>query len=84
MNENELRIGMLGRARLEYIKENRPTFYAELVESGTLEEYLQQVERDDRELEARITRQAKEKDPTQTDAQAEMMAREFMMYRDST
>ena len=82
MNEENLRIGMLGRARLEYIKENRPTFYAELVESGELEEYLQRVEREDGGMEARITRQAKEKDPTLSDAQAAMMAREFMMYKD--
>lgn len=83
MNEGDLRIGMLGRARLEYIKENRPTLYRELVESGELEEYLQRVEREDNDMEARITRQAKEKNPALTDAQAAMMAREFMMYKDS-
>ncbi len=77
MNEEELRIGLVGRARLEYIKEHQPTFYAELVRSGELEEYLRQTEREDMEMEARITRQAKQKDPTLSDAQAEMQAREF-------
>ena len=82
MNEEDLRIGLVGRARLEYIKENRPAFYTQLVESGELEEYLRKVEREDREMEARITRQAKERDQALSDTQAAMMAREFMMYKD--
>lgn len=81
MNEDELRIGVIGRARLEYIKEHRPGLYRELLDTGELEEYLQRIEGEGDELEARIARQAKEKDPTLSDAQAEMMAREFMMYK---
>lgn len=82
MNEDKLRIGAIGRARLEYIKEHRPKLYLELLATGEMEEYLQCWERDGCDMEARITRQAKEKDPSLSDTQAEMMAREFMMYKD--
>lgn len=79
MNDGNMRIGLIGRARLAYIKEHRRRLYLELLATGELEEYLQRVESDQGGLYDRIF-QAEKNSGNSTDAQAAMIAREVSMY----
>ena len=54
-------IGMWGRKHLRYIKEHRPTLYADLLTSGKLSRYLAEVDNRAKEMLDRLVNQMAEK-----------------------
>ena len=54
-------IGIWGRKHLRYIKEHRPTLYADLLTSGKLSSYLAEVDNRAKEMLDRLVKQMAEK-----------------------
>ncbi len=51
-----------GRARLEYLRQEQPDAYRQMLENGTLGEHLQNIEEQAWEMEERLVAQAMEKE----------------------
>jgi len=75
--EDSLRTTVHSRSKLDWLIDNKPLEYAQMVLDGTMQDYLDRIDRDSKQQMKDYTERLAERFPPNI---AEDIAREFMMY----
>jgi len=78
--EDSLRTSPYANSQLQFLAEDKPMEYAEMVANGTLDDYMELCKAEDKEQSKAIRTRLSKHYKNMSETQIDSLVREFMMY----